>query len=430
MRILMISDHADPLAVIGSKESGGQNVYVMNIASRLANLGHQVDVYTRWDSRKKDEVVAVNSQFRVIRVNAGPRGYMPRDNFLSVTDDFANEIKKRITKERLIYDVIFSHYWFSGIIGMDIAKAFNLPQTHVYHSIGQIRRDALKEDQSQQIDLEFFDVRNEWEKRIAHTATSVLATSPVEKSEIVRLFNVDESRIACIPIGVDMKMFKPIPVNKLREKLGLPLNKSVVLYVGRIEWRKGIGTLIRALASLPKTAELYIVGGGNGDDDLDTPERKRLANIAKNLRLVRRVHFLGAKTQDEVTQYYAAADVCAVPSYYEPFGIVPLEAMACGTPVVASKTGGLQFTVNHGVTGYLVKPNNSVDLAEKLSLVLEKGRAAYSLLAREHVRQNFSWPKIAADTADYLASLATLANVSTLREQLITPEVKLRAEKS
>lgn len=402
----------------------------MNIASRLAKLGHQVDVYTRWDSRKKDEVVVVTAYFRVIRVNAGPRGYMPRDDFLSITDDFTNEIKKRITAESLIYNVVFSHYWFSGIIGMEIAKAFRLPQAHVYHSIGQIRLDALKEDPEQKIDLDFFKIRNNWEKRIAHASTSILATSPVEKAEIMRLFDIDESRITCIPIGVDTAMFKPQPIKRLRKVLNLPIDKSIVLYVGRIEWRKGIGTLIRALANVPK-AELFIVGGGDADDpsELNNPERKRLETIAKNLHLIKRVHFLGAKTQDQVTQYYAAADVCAVPSYYEPFGIVPLEAMACGTPVIASKTGGLQYTVDDGKTGYLVRPNNSIELAAKLELILMRGRTAYSLAAREHVRKHFSWPKIAADTAKYLSSLAIAVSAPTVYADVMTADIKAGAKK-
>lgn len=406
MRILMISDHADPLAKIGSKESGGQNIYVMNIAKLLAKEGHQIDVYTRWDQASKQEVVQVQTGFRVIRVKAGPKGYMPRDDFLKIIPDFIAGVKERIELEALKYDVIFSNYWFSGVIGVALAKQYDLPQTHVYHSIGKIRYETLKDVQPQVVDTNLFRIRNAWEKRIAQACANVLTTSPVERADIQRLFGIDEQKITCIPIGVDLEMFKPRPVTKLRKKLGLPLDKQVILFVGRLELRKGISTLIQALAKIP-VGELFIVGGGSGKaaQKLDQAEKTRLQAIAEELGVSHRIHFLGAKQQAQVAQYYAAADVCVVPSYYEPFGIVPIEAMASGTPVVASRTGGLRFTVVEDVTGHLAEPKNHHELAEKLSLVLQRGKKAYAQAARRYIEEYFSWPKIAKDTAGFLASL-------------------------
>lgn len=406
MRILMISDHADPLAKIGSKESGGQNIYVINIARLLAKKGHHVDVYTRWDQPTKQEIVRVQPGLRVIRVKAGPKGYMPRDDFFNIIPDFINQIQERITNEALSYDVVFTNYWFSGVIGLQIAKEYNLPLTHIYHSIGKIRYETLKDVQPQEIDADLFKTRSLWERRIAQESTSILTTSPVERADIQRLFGIDKSKITCIPIGVDLKLFKPRSHNSLRQKLGLPQDKSVILYVGRLELRKGIATLIRALEKIAD-AELFIVGGGAGKaaQKLDAIERNRLQEIADKLGLASRVHFLGAKSQSKVALYYAAADVCAVPSYYEPFGIVPIEAMACGTPVVASKTGGMRFTVIEDVTGHLAKPKDHDDLAAKLNTVLERGKEAYSQAARRYIQQYFSWPAIAKDTAEYLSSL-------------------------
>lgn len=406
MRILMISDHADPLAKIGSKESGGQNIYVMNIAKLLAKEGHSVDVYTRWDQASKQEVVTVQPGFRVIRVKAGPKGYMPRDDFLKIIPEFIASVKERIEFEALKYDVVFSNYWFSGVIGVELAKQYDLPQTHVYHSIGKIRYETLKDVQPQVVDTNLFRIRNMWEKRIAQACANVLTTSPVERADIQRLFGIDEQKITCIPIGVDLEMFKPRPIKKLRQKLGLPLDKQVILFVGRLELRKGIATLIQALAKVPM-GELFIVGGGVGKaaQKLDAAEKARLQAIADELGITDRVHFLGAKQQAQVAQYYAAADVCVVPSYYEPFGIVPIEAMASGTPVVASRTGGLRFTVVEDVTGHLAEPKDHHELAEKLALVLERGKKAYSRAARRYIEEYFSWPKIAKDTANFLASL-------------------------
>lgn len=407
MHILMISDHADPLAKIGSKESGGQNIYVMNIAKLLAKNGHQIDVYTRWDQASKQEVVQVQPGFRVIRVKAGPKGYMPRDDFLKVIPEFIARVKERIELEGISYDVVFSNYWFSGVIGLELSKQYDLPQTHVYHSIGQIRYETLKDLQPQAVDQNLFRVRNMWERRIAQACASVLTTSPVERADIQRLFGIDERKITCIPIGVDLNLFKPRYTKRLREKLRLPLDKPVVLFVGRLELRKGIGTLIKALAKLDGDAELYIVGGGAGKaaQKLDAIERERLQGIAKKLGITSRVHFVGAKSQAQVAQYYAAADVCVVPSYYEPFGIVPIEAMASGTPVVASRTGGMRFTVVEGVTGHLAKPKDHHDLADKINTVLTRGKKMYSTAARRYIKQYFSWPKIAEDTAVFLAAL-------------------------
>ncbi|HZM64380.1 MAG TPA: glycosyltransferase [Candidatus Saccharimonadales bacterium] len=408
MRILMVSDHADPLAKIGSKESGGQNIYVMNIAKLLAKHGHQVDVYTRWDQPSKQEVVQVSAGFRVIRVKAGPKGYMPRDDFLKIIPEFIARVKERIELEAISYDVVFSNYWFSGVIGLELAKQYDLPQTHVYHSIGQIRYETLKDVQPQSVDNNLFRIRNMWEKRIAQACANVLTTSPVERADIQRLFGIDEQKITCIPIGVDLKLFRPRSMATLRQKLKLPQDRPVVLFVGRLELRKGIGTLIKSLADIPK-AELYIVGGGAGKaaQQLDTIEKTRLQKIAEDMHVTNRVHFLGAKQQAQVALYYAAADVCVVPSYYEPFGIVPIEAMATGTPVVASRTGGMRFTVVEDETGHLAKPKDHKDLASKINLVLERGKEAYTKAARRYVQQYFSWPKIAKDTSDFLQSLIT-----------------------
>lgn len=408
MRILMISDHADPLANIGSKESGGQNIYVMNIAKLLAKEGHQIDVYTRWDQASKQEVVQVQPGFRVIRVKAGPKGYMPRDDFLKIIPEFIARVKERIELEAISYDVVFSNYWFSGVIGLELAKQYDLPQTHVYHSIGQIRYETLKDIQPQSVDNNLFRVRSMWERRIAQACANVLTTSPVERADIQRLFGIDEQKITCIPIGVDLKLFRPRNEKTLRQKLRLPVDKQVILFVGRLELRKGVGTLIKALANVDK-AELFIVGGGNGKgaQKLDAIERSRLKKIAEELGLTHRVHFLGAKSQSQVAMYYAAADVCVVPSYYEPFGIVPIEAMATGTPVVASRTGGMRFTVVEDETGHLAKPKDHKDLASKINTVLERGKQSYSKAARRYVQQYFSWPKIAKDTSDFLHSLIT-----------------------
>lgn len=410
MRILIISDHADPLAEIGSKEAGGQNIYVFYLTKFLCKLGIVVDVYTRWDKKNKREVIKYNCNLRVIRVKAGPKRYMPRDNFLSVIDEFADNVLKRIEKEGVNYDVIHTNYWFSGLIGLKICKKIKRPMVHVYHSIGQIRFDSLKKLKIQDNASDFFEKRKIAEKKIAQKATRIIATSPVEKRIVNKLFEIPNEKIDVITIGVDTNIFNPIKKERSRKFLRADEKEKILLYVGRIEWRKGIGTLIYAFKNVTleyPNSKLYIVGGGKGSaaKELEEAECERLSKIAKELDVEDKVVFLGAKKQKILKKYYSAADVCIVPSYYEPFGIVPLESMACGTPVVASRTGGLQFTVKDGKTGSLSKPRDYNDLAQKINIVLKNGKNFYKDNCVERVAKHFNWIKISEQYEKYFNKL-------------------------
>jgi D-inositol-3-phosphate glycosyltransferase len=402
MRILMISNHADPLAEIGAKESGGQNVYVFYLARHLARLGVEVDVYTRWNRRNKRETVQVNGRLRVIRVKAGPKKYVPRDFLLGVVDEFTDNVLKRIRREGLRYDAVHSNYWFSGLSGMALSRKLGIPQFHVFHSIGEVRFKALKHFKAQDRDHAFFRERNLRERDITRHAT-VVATSPVEKGLVRKFFGADVDRVRVIPVGVDNRIFRPFPSKTALRKSGFGREPGPhILYVGRIEWRKGIETLMKAFGLVLRrypSARLHIVGGGRSRAAmlLDEAERERLASLADDLGLEGRVSFLGPKTQHELPFYYGAADVCVVPSYYEPFGIVPLEAMACGTPAVVSCTGGLKFTVRDGTTGYHAVPGSAEDFAAKIVLVLREGKSAFSQACLDRVSETFRWDRIARE---------------------------------
>lgn len=407
MRILLVSNHADPLARIGSKEAGGQNIYVFYLTRFLCKLGMQVDVYTRWDKKNKKEVIKYNSHLRIIRVKAGPKRQVPRDDLVGVLDEFAENVLKRIRKEKLEYDIIHTNYWLSGLIGLRIAEKIRKPLVHVYHSIGQIRFESLKAFKLQKSDNDFFRKRKAAEQLIADKAAGIISTSPIEKEIIRDLFKIEEGKIKVITIGVDTRIFHPVNRKRARRAIGIPNNAEAVLYIGRIEWRKGIGTLLYAfkeIAGKRSNARLYIVGGGKGNaaKNLENNESERLKGIVSELGLDGKVEFLGAKQQNELHSYYSACDVCVVPSYYEPFGIVPVEAMACGTPVVASRTGGLQYTVKEAVTGYLAKPRDFRDLARKIARVLERGKESFSFNCIERVEKEFIWDGIAGNYVEYL----------------------------
>src|SRR3989338_8496515 len=285
MRMMMISDHADQLAEIGSKEAGGQNIYVYNVAKFLSEVGYSIDVYTRWDQKSKKEVVQVNPRWRVIRVAAGPKSYVPRDNCLPLTDEFRDNIIKRIRQEKIKYDVIHANYWMAGLIGMALHFRYSIPLVYVYHSIGHVRLNVMRQ-YNQTADYVFYRQRLAAEKTIAHVATGIIATSPVEKQIIKQYFGVDGDKVTVIPIGVDRSVFKAIPTAQARQQLQWDITSKIAVYVGRLEWRKGIGTLVQACASVVKTfptAPLYIIGGAKNKSTVDQEvnEEQRLQFIAE-----------------------------------------------------------------------------------------------------------------------------------------------------
>ncbi len=400
----MIADHSDPSAEIGSKESGGQNVYVFYLTNFLAQHGVEIDVYTRWDKKNKKEIIQLNNHplIRVIRVKAGPRDYMPRDNFLNVIDEFTENILKKVQELGVTYDVIHSNYWYSGLAGLKIAKKLGIPMAHTYHSLGFDRFETLKARKLDKTQEAFFQYRIAHEKRIAEECNSVIATSPIERENIKREFGIPEEKIKVIPIGVDLEIFHPLETKRARRNIGFADRGELVLYVGRLEWRKGIETLIHAVRALideHPDLKLYIVGGGRtkASISLESEELRQNMDLIKKLHLEENIEFIGPRQQIELYQYYSAADIAVVPSYYEPFGITPLEAMACGTPVVASLTGGLQFTVHHGVTGYLAEPQNASDLAEKINMVLKRGKKSFTTNCLQRIHDNFEWDGISQE---------------------------------
>jgi glycosyltransferase involved in cell wall biosynthesis len=399
MRILLISDHGDPLAEIGSKESGGQNIFVLYLARYLSKRGVHVDIYTRWDKRNKKEVVNITSLVRVIRIKSGPRHYVPRDTLFKHIDEFAANVIKKIEAENIKYDVIHANYWFSGLIGLEIAKKIKIKTIFTFHSIGKIRYQVLRKFKEQKINNFLFKKRMECEQKIVDNYDAVISTSPVEKAIIKRVFRANGGKVEVIPIGVDTNIFKRVNRLKARKKLGWKEQNKILLYVGRIEWRKGIGTLFYALKELVQNMPdltLYIVGGAKSKSakSLESAERERLEKIAEDLGIGDRVFFLGSKTHKILYQYYSAADLSVVPSYYEPFGIIPLESMSCGTPVVASRTGGLKYTVVNGETGYLSRPRDYIDLARQIKKALAMGPEHFRDKCLKRIEDNFSWEKI------------------------------------
>lgn len=406
-RIALLTDHADPLAPMGSVEVGGENVYVYELSRSLGRLGWTVDVFTRHSSAKTTKTAKIAPNVRLIRLKAGPVDYVPRDKLFPFMTEYVESFLKFQRENKLEYLLTHGNYYFSGWAGLQIAKTLGIPHVNTFHTLGIVRHRAIGQNDTSP------DERVAIETEIFQNAHRVIATSQPMKEEMTSLYNAPVKHIVVIPGGVNLNRFTPTPELLARRVLHVSSNRTIILYVGRIERRKGIDTLLTAMEELAnkmpekrKTLRLFIAGGvpPNKWHKITEPKEKaelqRLDAIIKEKKLDDMVRWLGAVNREYLQYYYASAEVTVVPSYYEPFGLVPLESMACGTPIIASKVGGMQYTVKDGKTGYLVPPQDPLALAAKLEYLLKHPAV------KKHMRENaiersklFSWDTV-ADTMD------------------------------
>lgn len=385
----MISDHGDPFARIGGEQAGGQNLYVKYLGETLVSRGYKVDVFTRWEDGNQ---VSVKKGLRVIRVKAGPVGFLSKDEFIKVLPEFVSNIKAEMQKRK--YDIVHSHYWLSGLSAIALKEELGVPFVHTFHSLGAVKHNVMG------IDNEKSKKREEGEKEIIDKCNWIVATSPQEVEDIKHFYKKSEDKLVVVPVGVDLRKFCFYSKHIARRKLGVH-EDPIVLFVGRFEERKGLDTLIRAIGLIKKevpNVKLWVIGGDShkAGTGVETDEVVRVKNVIRETNTADNVEFIGRVPNFKLKKYYAAADVCCVPSYYEPFGIVPLESMATGTPVVASKVGGLQFSVDDGVTGYLAKPKDERQVADKISMILKDVnlRMELSSNAVENIAKHFSWEEV------------------------------------
>ena len=391
-RVAMLSVHACPLAKLGGRDSGGMNVYVRELARDLGARGIEVDVFTRW--REKDGPNA-----RVIHVESGPIGYWPKMAVYEHLDQFGEKLLEHVAAEGKRYDLVHAHYWLSAKVARTLAEHWRVPRIQMFHTLGLVKREVLDED----IDGES-DVRVAIEREAVRESAAIVAASTIELAELRQLYRADPSRVAVIPCGVDPEVFKPVRQADAREALGRDQCERLVLFVGRIEQIKGIDVLLRALGllfqrhpDLRSDVCLLVVGGAldPGDDAPETEKILELRRLVHEHRMEANVAFVGSRDQEQLALYYAAADVCAVPSLTESFGLVALEAMACGTPVVGTRVGGLQTLIEDGESGLLVPAGDDTALAEAIHAVLTDHRLRTHLShgARERA-ERFTWSRV------------------------------------
>ncbi len=397
-RIALISVHGDPAIEIGKEEAGGQNVYVRNVGEALAQLGWQVDTFTRKVSIEQETIVQISQNCRNIRLAAGPVEFVPRDQLLDYMPEFLANFLQFQAENQITYQLVHTNYWHSSWIGMQLKKIQGTQQVHTYHSLGAVKYNTIET-----IPL-IASQRLAVEKEVLETAECIVATSPQEQQHMRSLVST-QGNIEIIPCGTDIRRFGSVERQAARLELGIAPETKLVLYVGRFDPRKGIETLVRAVneSQLRGDRNLkLIIGGGSTPGNSDGIERDRIQNIINELGMSEFTILPGRLSQEILPTYYAAADVCVVPSHYEPFGLVAIEAMSCGTPVVASDVGGLQFTVVPEVTGLLAPPQDVAAFAAAIDRILLNPQWGEELgqAGRKRVESKFSWDGVATQLGE------------------------------
>ncbi len=401
MRIAMLSYHTCPLATLGGKDTGGMNVYVREIARQLGEMGIHVDVFTRSQDEHVPHVLHdLGYGNRIVHMRAGPEHPLPKKELAAFLPQFVQGIAEFAQTKGLAYDLIHSHYWMSGLAAIELKKQWGLPIIHMFHTLGLMKNRVAQSPE--EIEGEY---RIDGERQVLLSADKIVAATQAEYAQLLWLYQADENKITIIPPGVDVRRFYPIPADEAREFIGVPPCGRMLLFVGRIEPLKGLDVLIEAFRLMHQNDRsreypfcLAVIGGDSEDkpEADENLELSRIKALTEKAGLHDFVTFLGRKSQDSLPYYYSAAEAVVVPSQYESFGMVALEAMACGTPVVASQVGGLAYLVQDGVTGFTVPVDEPVELARKLTSLLVDPDLR-SRLGRQAVQvaQDYAWEKIA-----------------------------------
>lgn len=402
LRIAMLSYHASPLASLGSKKSGGMNVYVGEFSRALAARGHRVDVFTRGQRG----VQPLAGGARLVSLPAGPAGEPPVSELAAYLPEFIAGVQAFAAGEGLHYDVVHAHYWLSGLVGMHLKRAWGAPLVLMFHTLGLVKNRIAVLGQQESA------ARIRGERRALTAADRVVAATPAERADLQWLYEVHSDRVCVIPPGVDLLRFRPMDKNAARNQLGWPQPEHSLLYVGRIEALKGIDTLIRAMHFVrdqaPELALRVRIVGGDLEERFDALEGEmaRLRALTYALGLQDQIEFLGSRGQEELPAYYAAADLVVMPSYSESFGMVALEAMASGRPVVASNVGGLTYLVQNGETGYHVREGRPEELAGRVLTLLGDEAALQRMgAAARALAETYSWARTAEEIEALYAEL-------------------------
>jgi D-inositol-3-phosphate glycosyltransferase len=383
-RLAVLSLHSSPLIQPGSGDAGGMNVYVRELVSSLAQAGVECTVYVRRWHDELPVTVDVEPGFRVVHVSAGP-SMLEKEALPGIVDDFTDAVIDDIRRNDDI-DALHANYWLSGVAGHRIKHELDLPLVSIFHTLARVKAETGDAEPQRRVDAE---------TAVIGCSDVILANSHAEAQQLVSYYGADPARVEIVPPGVDHALFSPGVKAGARAALGLG-DHPVLLFVGRIQPLKGADVAVRALHELgDPTATLLVVGGASGREG--EAEVTRVRQLVRELHLEARVRFLHPQPHHELSTYYRAADVCLVPSRSESFGLVALEAAACGTPVVAAAVGGLLSLVEHGSTGYLVEQRDPAQYAAHVRSILDSPeRAARMSRNAAELASHFTWSTTAA----------------------------------
>jgi len=386
LKIAMFSVHSCPLGKMGAENTGGMSVYIRELCRELGKKGHMVDVYTRAHEPIHDQIVELDKNARLIHLKAGQEEEIDRLAIYPHLAEFAREVESFRRHNGLNYDLIHSHYWLSGWVGTWVQRWWDIPHITMFHTLGAVK-NAIGIGMSEP------DLRVNAEKALIKDCHRIIAPSEREREYLIRYYDASPQAISVIPCGVNLDLFRSVQKEIARFHLGFDGN-GIILFVGRIVPLKGIDKLLMAMTYVEKSKRLQLVVIG-GDEHCRS-ELERLKGLSQSLQIHDSVTFLGLVEQEKLPYFYSAADLCVVPSYYESFGLVALESLACGTPVVATKVGDMENIIRHGETGYVVTDNAPHRLADKIALLLSMSKPKTETIGsiRDSVTK-FSWPNIA-----------------------------------
>lgn len=405
-RIAFLSEHASPTATLGGADAGGQNVYVDEVSRHLARRGYLVDVFTRCDSIDTPEVIDWAPGVRVVNLAAGPLQPRPKDELWPFMSEFRDALLHFMERDEVRYNLVHGNFWMSGWVATELRERLRIPAVQIFHAMGKTKRRHQKK-----VDTSPGD-RIKIELNVIRTVDRLIAQCPSERAELVDDYGADPAKVVIIPSAVNTKIFKPVERDLARCRIGLHTEGKVIVYVGRMLPRKDIRNIVRALALLSKEHDspdspqqavtLLMVGGETVEPDpITTPEIGELQRLATELGVIDRLRFVGKRQPYELCYYYSAGDVVVTTPWYEPFGLTPLEAMACGRPVIGSAVGGITYTIKDGETGFLVPPRDPYALAARLHQLLAQTELCTQMgqKARTRVEKEFTWSIVALRTA-------------------------------
>lgn len=387
-RIAMVSVHSSPIGLLGTRDTGGMSVYIRELARELGSRGLAVDIFTRAQDPGSEDVVEISRNVRVIHLEAGPKEPLNPLAIFPHLPDFLRSLQRFKASEELHYDLIHGHYWLSGRVANWAASDWKVPHIFMFHTVGALKNLNCEADKEP-------DLRVRVEKQVARDSERIIAATEFERVELVKRYGIPSRKIDVVPCGVDLGLFRPLDKEQSRISLNLGSNHFVVLFVGRFAQLKRIDRIIQSLVYLRHLdgIRLVIVGGdGNG-----APEESRLRRLSRQLGLDDRVAFVGRVEQGILPVYYSAADVLVLPSEYESFGLVGLEALACGLPVVATPVGAYSTILQQGLTGHILTDGTAESIARGIERFLSTGSSSrISAGAIRNSVEAYSWSHIAA----------------------------------